>query len=268
VDEAQQAFTRAVEIKPRSPLALTYLGMLAMDRGDYESAKGYLERSRDIEESPCVLSLLGRTLDHLQDDLDAEEAYRRAIRLDPNYDEAYFNLGGILRESRPWEAQALLRRGLELDPDYAPAHREFGWLLHRHGSSEEAEFHLRRAVELLPDDAWAHIYLGTYLWGNDVDGAIKEFQVAQKLEPEWSVPLWSLGNIVEFILEDFDSAESFFEQALELDAEDAVALTNFGRLCKKRGKIDLARTYLNRAIALDPQCHRARAMLNAIDGEP
>jgi tetratricopeptide (TPR) repeat protein len=267
IEEAEQAFTRASEIDPRSALALTHLGILAKNRGDYESAKGYLERALAIEESPCILSLLGVTLRHFHNDIGAEGAYRRAIQLDPKYEEAYFNLGVLLRKSRPSEAHSLFRRSLELDPDYGAAHRELGWWLHRNGSSPEADFHLRRAVELSPDDQWAHIYLGTYLWGNDVDRAINEFEIARKLNPEWSVPLWSLGNIVESILEDFDTAQSFFEMAVEADGEDVVALTHLGRLCKKRGQIDLARTYLSRAAALDPQWRRAHTLLNEIDNQ-
>ena len=162
IEEAEQAFRRALEINPRSSLALLYLGMLAMDRRDYESAKEYLERAAAIKEHPSILTLLGVTLHHLQNDIGAEEAYRRAIRLDPSYEEAYFNLAVILRNTRPSDAEALFRRGLELDPDYAKAHRELGWLLYKHGSIPEAEFHLKRAIELSPDDAWAHRYLGSY----------------------------------------------------------------------------------------------------------
>ena len=35
-----------------------------------------------------------------------------------------------------------------------------------------------RNVELEPGDAWAHIYLGSYLWGNEVDSAVKAFHAA------------------------------------------------------------------------------------------
>jgi len=62
LNEAEQAFKRAVEIDARSALALTSLGLLAMNRGDYESAKGYLERALAIKEHPIILTLLGSTM--------------------------------------------------------------------------------------------------------------------------------------------------------------------------------------------------------------
>lgn len=45
LDEAEQAFKRAVAINEHSGLALTALGSLALDRGDSESAIGYLRRA-------------------------------------------------------------------------------------------------------------------------------------------------------------------------------------------------------------------------------
>jgi len=58
--------------------------------------------------------------------LEAEAAYRRAIRIDSKYEEAYYNLAVLVGKDRPSEAKALLRRAIELDPDYGAAHRELG----------------------------------------------------------------------------------------------------------------------------------------------
>src|SRR5271163_3289793 len=138
---------------------------------------------------------------------------------------------------RPWNSILIL----------AAAHRELGLLLGKRGSAAEAEEHFRKSVELQPNDAWAHIYLGTLIWSADSDSAIREFHIAQDICSEWTVPLWSLGNIHEFVLKDFDLAHSFFESALRLDPDDTVTLTNFGRLCKSRGDFEQAKQYLSRA---------------------
>jgi putative YjhG/YagF family dehydratase len=267
-DEAEIAFTSALKIDGRSSPALAGLGLLAIDRRDFAAAEGYLQRACAVEDLALSFTLLGFVLTRRAKPLEAEEAYRQAIRFDANYEEAYYNLGVLLRKDRPSEAQALFRKALELDPNYAVAHRELGWALIKPGTrDEETEGHLRKAIELEPRDAWAHIYLGTYLWDNDVESAVAEFQVARDLEPKWIPPLSSLGNIHAFVLEDFDAAQSFFEQALGLSPDDTVTLTAFGRLCKKRGQLDLAKHYLNRALLLDPQDEKALALLADIAPE-
>ncbi|HLK66918.1 MAG TPA: tetratricopeptide repeat protein [Bryobacteraceae bacterium] len=261
IEEAEAAFQRALVIGDRSGLALMALGIIALNRGDYETGEGYLRRSCAAGEDPARFTLFGVALRNLGRRPEAEAAYREAIRLDPNYEEAYFNLGVVLRKDRPSEAQALFRKALELDPDFASAHRELGFLLSKRGDVSNAERHLRKSIELQPNDCRAHIYLGTHLWSADTGSAIAEFRCAQQIQPDWTVPLWSLGNIHELVLKDFDSAQAFFESALRLDPDESVILTSFGRLCKKRGAFDLAKHYLGRALHLDPENQKARELL-------
>jgi protein O-GlcNAc transferase len=263
-DDAERAFKLALEIDGRSAKALQSLGIIAIRRSDYEAAVSYLKQAREIEEDPGGLSLLGVALRNTGKDLEAEEAYRSAIRIDPKYEEAYYNLGALLRDDRPSEAQAHLRKALELDPVLAPAHRELGFVLMARGTDPETERHLRKAVELGPDDVWAHIYLGAYLWGPDTGAAETEFRIAEKLRPEWSMPLSWLGKIYES--RDLDTAQSFFEQALQLEADDWEALCGLARIFKRRGQTDLAREYVTRALLQDPSDEKSLALLKKING--
>ena len=266
IDDAEHAFQQALEIDGRSARALMGLGVLAINRRNFEAAESHLKRACEIEESPGGFSLLGVALRNNGKELEAEEAHRSAIRLDPKYEEAYYNLGVLLKFNRPSEALVHFRRAVELDPEYACAYRELGFVLSKSGPNPEAENHLRKAIQLEPNDAWAHIYLGTYLWHcENIEAATAEFRMAEELEPEWAVPLWSLGNIHSYAYEDLDLAQSFFERALQLDPDDPAAVKGLGRVFKKRGQVDLAKEYLGRALLLDPSDESARALLSDID---
>jgi Flp pilus assembly protein TadD len=109
MDDAQRAFKQALKIDGRSALALRGLGILAIDRRNYAAAESYLKKACEIEEDPGGFSLLGVALRNVGKDLEAEAAYRRAIRLDPKYEEAYYNLGVLLRDDRPSEAQGAVQ---------------------------------------------------------------------------------------------------------------------------------------------------------------
>jgi protein O-GlcNAc transferase len=268
IDDAEHAFKQALEIDGRSAGALMGLGVLAINRRNYETAERYLKSACEIEGCPAGFSLLGVALRNNGKEFEAEEAYRSAIRLDPKYEEAYYNLGVLLKFDRPSEAKVHFRRAVELDPEYACAYRELGFVLIESGPNPETESHLRKAIQLEPEDAWAHIYLGTYLWHcADIDAATTEFRIAGVLQPEWAVPLWSLGNIYSYAYEDLDMAQSFFERALQLDPDDPEAVKGLGRVFKKRGQVDLAREYLSRALLLDPSDDRSRALLSDIDSD-
>lgn len=245
IAEAECAFKSALKIDDRSTVALISLGSLAIDRKDYEAAARYLKNACEIEEDPCGLSLLGVALRNTGKGIDAEQAYRRAIHIDPKYEEAYYNLGVLLQHSRPLEAQALFRTALELDPNYACAYRELGYSLRARGAEPEtagpeaaepdAEQYLRKAIELDAEDAWAHIYLGTLLCLHaDVQGARAEFQTAADLQPDWAVPQWSLGNLYEHALQNSEVAEDYFKQALNVEPNSEVALKCLNRLRENR----------------------------------
>ncbi len=263
-DEAEHAFQLALEKDPGSPLAMTELGLIALHDRNYDTAEHYLRKSCQAKEDPGSFTLLGVALRNLCRDSEAEEAYRTAIRLDPKYEEAYFNLGVLLRDDRPSEAQRFFRIALGLDPDFSAAHRELGFVLSKRGASSEAEEHLQKCILLKPDDAWAHIYLGTHIWNADTNLAIKQFQIARELSPDWTVPLWSLGKIHGFVLQDYDLAQSFFEAALQLDPDDVETLLSLGRLYKRRGEPDRAKAYAERALRLSPEDLRARDLLSEV----
>ena len=129
----------------------------------------------------------------------------------------------------------------------------------------DAEWHLRRAVALDPNDAWAAIYLGTYLWqSNNVTAAIEEFRRAKRLEPDWAVPLWSLGNIYDQESIDLEIAQSFFEGALEFQPDNWNALKGIARVHKKQGRLALAKEYITRALQQHPKHEQSLALLKEI----
>jgi tetratricopeptide (TPR) repeat protein len=265
-DEAEAGFKRALEIKRDLVLALVPLGTLAIRRADWESAVDYLKRACAIEEDARAFCLLGVALRNFGKEVEAEEAHRAAIRIDPNYEEAYYNLGVVLKFERPSEAELLFLKALELDPDFAAAHRELGFvLMGRDGASPEVGEHLRRALELAPGDAWAHIYIGNYLWASSQpDTALEEFRTASKLQPNWAVALICQGDIYQDAHKDFGQAQSLLEEALRLEPDCEMALWSMARLSKKRGQLDVAKDYASRVLVLDPSHKRALALLAEI----
>ena len=82
----------------------------------------------------------------------AEDAYRRAIELDPYFIAAYVNLADLYRASfRDPDAERLLQTGLQQLPEAAPLHFSLGLLKVRCKQMDQALTALRQAVALDPD---------------------------------------------------------------------------------------------------------------------
>jgi tetratricopeptide (TPR) repeat protein len=75
----------------------------------------------------------------------------------------WYERGCDLEESAPERAQEAYRRALELDPDLADAHVNLGRLLHEEGDARAAAEQYRRAIERTPDNVIALFNLGVAL---------------------------------------------------------------------------------------------------------
>jgi superkiller protein 3 len=265
VQEAQLAFRQAIQLDVATPSAHFALASIALALGEYREAESCLMSGLRFEKNEAAYCMLGVALERLGRRQEARASYLAALEIDPAFDEAYYNLGVLLRENDPAESEALFRRALECTPDYPQAHRELGWRLRARNALPEAESHLRRAIDLDPDDAWAHVYLGNTLWARaDIAQAIAEYDRARESEPNRAFPLWSLANLHEDRKE-WKKAQDLYERALELEPDDLVANMNLGRMFKKKGEPTAAKLFLERALLLDPGYEPARTLLAGLE---
>ena len=113
----------------------------------------------------------------------AERAFKRAIVLDPGFEEARHLYGIFLFHwSRIDEAEAELTRTLEIDPLLAAAHHTFGRLHLSMRRPDQAITHLREALTLEPMFSLAHSQLGhAYLQKGMSAEAITEFEAGARI---------------------------------------------------------------------------------------
>jgi tetratricopeptide (TPR) repeat protein len=95
----------------------------------------------------------------------AEEAYHRAIHLDPSLANAYTNLGNLLYRTGCMEdARALYEKAIEVDKLQPEAHYNLGFFEFESGNMEKAESCFTRAVELDGTFADAHFNVAMTLF--------------------------------------------------------------------------------------------------------
>ena len=162
---AETALFRNLEIGTNTPIAVGMLGALFLRRTDgdrannLETARTWFLRSLEISKSAPTLCLLGMVYLHLNEKEKAEEAWRTAIEVDEQWEEAYFNLGLLAKEGgNSEEAERLLRKTIQIDPKYLRAHVQLGALLLKQGRRLEADSEFRRCLEIDPTDKAAKSY--------------------------------------------------------------------------------------------------------------
>jgi TolB-like protein/Flp pilus assembly protein TadD len=182
----------------------------------------------------------------------AEDLFRRALAIDPDFARAYTGLADvwIIRESTNGdlglfgmrnspllgEIIAQIDRAISLDPDSAEAYTSLGSARWNGWKFAEAESALRRAITLNPNYATAHHWLGRMLMSDGrVDESIRELARAAELDPlsprildNYALALQVQGNLNE--------ALAVTERALALQPDSsqaavwrAVVLSELGR---------------------------------------
>ena len=92
------------------------------------------------------------------DRAEAESMYRRAIAADPSQAEAPYNLAYLLVERGVHhEAVPLFERALSLRPDFAEAHFNLAMALTEIGRKEQARAHWQRYLALDPQGPWSNV---------------------------------------------------------------------------------------------------------------
>jgi tetratricopeptide (TPR) repeat protein len=93
-DEAKREFENELSIDPNHPLALAYLGDIAMKRANPDEALALLQKSVRISDSIRIAYVdLGAVLTQQKQYGDAIAALRHAVELDPAQPDAHYRLG-------------------------------------------------------------------------------------------------------------------------------------------------------------------------------
>jgi Flp pilus assembly protein TadD len=114
----------------------------------------------------------------------AEAAFKEAIRLAPESEVGYNNLGRLyFVRGRYEEAAESFEKAAELQPS-AGIYRNLGASYARLGRYERAVVALRRAIAINPEDAEAYRDLGVvYILSSDMKSALEQHEILRKLDP-------------------------------------------------------------------------------------
>jgi TolB-like protein/Flp pilus assembly protein TadD len=185
-----------------------------------------------------------RTLDDLQKSI---RYYRKAIELDPDYAEAYAELGqsyvvlSFYGGPPPAQAYSLARdaalKALQLDPNLPQAHTVLAAV--QSGSDwnwKGAEAEYRRAIEISPGYSTAHHWYSLHLsrMGRRQD-AKAEIDRALELDPLSLIVNADAGETYYWAREP-DQAIARVQKALELDSNFAEGYAVLGKAYEQKGR--------------------------------
>jgi TolB-like protein/DNA-binding winged helix-turn-helix (wHTH) protein/Tfp pilus assembly protein PilF len=157
----------------------------------------------------------------------AEVAARKALALDDHLAEAYTSLAyATLLYDWDWSgAEQKFRRAIELNPNYATAHHFYSIYLMAAGRHTEARAEIRRAQALDPFSLIINSVVGwIYYEGRQYDQAIQLCEKTVEMDPNYVPALLDLGNIY-LRTGDYKKAIAQFERARAVAGDKSIVLS-------------------------------------------
>src|SRR5581483_11469580 len=127
---------------------------------------------------------------------EAIDAYKLAIRLDPNYSPAFGGLGdAYLNSGNSQEAEKAYKEQVRLAPSDPQAQFDLGYFYNAMGRHGEAFQPLVKATSLDPNFAEAFYGIGyAYLRGTEFEKSITYLRSAIRLKPDYGEAYYGLGQ--------------------------------------------------------------------------
>jgi tetratricopeptide (TPR) repeat protein len=185
--------------------------------------------------------------------VEAEAAWRELIRLNPNDPSGHSNLGTALSFQEKYaEAEAEYRAAIRLDPNSANHYYNFGAALSHQGKYTEAEAQFREAIRRNPNYSQAHSDLGNALNQQKkyAEGEV-EYRAAIQLDPSNPLPRFSLGLLLNY-QKKYAEAEAQLREGIRLNPNNTQAYSDLGKALVSQKKYAEAEKEYRRAIWLNP----------------
>jgi TolB-like protein/Tfp pilus assembly protein PilF len=246
--DAVDYFKKAIELDPG--FALAYVGQadshaLQTDNGDL---------------SPVVSFAL------------AEPLIDKALELDDQLGEAYASLGLNFTELKDHDAaEEAFRRALALSPNYVSAHHWYSNFLRNYGDYDAGLEQIIEAIKLDPLAAVLQANLGSVLFAlGRPEESIAQFKKTTAINDANPVSYWSIGAIYWTHYGQLEQSLEWFERGLERNPGNSPISAWIGLLYLDLGADAEAESWIDMALELSPNgvfSNWAKEMLLLFQGE-
>ena len=258
--EAEQCYRQAIQLHGDDIHLRVNFAALLYRMGKYEECERELRAA--LDQFPQMVAWLSALADALSKQRRVQEALAvlaSTIELEPwNAAAIHCSMAAVLIEQGQWDAaEQQYRKAIQLDPQYAPAANGLGACLLQAGNIDGAATQFRKAIELDPLMFKAHGNLGSaFLVQGKLAEAEEHFRQAAQIAPRegsfyrgLATLLVRQGKVKQAIAE--------LRSGLELAPADLELYCQLGSLLEGQGRADEALQQYEAALQLQPDHRRA-----------
>ncbi len=287
--------------EPKKPDAYYQRAKWLVSKSRFEAAFPDIRKILDSDTlNPDYFTVLGDLYLGTGNAIPAEEAYLKALRINPAHNGALLGMARYFLVMKNYEqtfaltAKAIIGnpvnprayylaawgfaesgdtlsalknylKAVDQDQDFFDAYLQLG-ILYGKKQAQMAEGYYRNAIRLRPNHLHAQYLLGLlYQETGQIDQAIQTHQALIAQNPAYVPALFALGYIQMAEILDFQEAILWFDRVLETDNRYAPAYLNRGYCYEQLGQKDKARSDYKQALSIQPGLMKAIEGLNRIE---
>ena len=188
----------------------------------------------------------------------AIEFFNRAIQIKPSYSEAHNNKGNALKEKGEYKlAKECYIEAIKLNPNYIDAILNLGIVANLEQDFTESERYFHRALSLDPTNISVLYNLANCLFNaENFKQSIIVCQQIINIDPSFHFAYNRIG-LCYIQLENQEKAKVYFEKAVNKKPDYSEGLTNYGFILQKLRDYSLATVQFEKALMIDPDSNEA-----------
>jgi tetratricopeptide (TPR) repeat protein len=200
-----------------------------------------------------VLQVLGALYSQTKQPAKAVDALSRALEINPNFVEAYYNRSIALNElGLLQEALVGYDKAISINSNYADAHFNRGNVLNELGRLEEALESYDKAISIKADYAEAYSNRGIALQRCErLEEALADYDKAISIKADYAEAYSNRGTVFKELGRLEEALESY-DKAISIKADYAEAYSNRGITLKELGRLEEALLSHHKAVDIKP----------------
>lgn len=197
-----------------------------------EAEQAYRQALKEDPQHLEALYGLGTLAQQLGQFQSAEKLLTTAISVQPNFLKGWFSLGNLHQAQGQFlEAESAYRQALTLKPDSLPIYNNLGYTLQQQGLFKEAINYYQKALELKPDFVEAEANLGNALSAQG--------KLSQEQQLHYAQLNYKLG-IARKKVGDLPTSVAYYKQAILLQTDLVDAYYKLAVVLQEQGEVEEA----------------------------